>query len=164
MTLPVSSYEELLVQVRELTHETILLQRQLSSDLFDNTDPPDVNHNFSFARKNYEKEKFLTDNVVRQYDKTREYETGQSPLAECNDLRFRPRYCHDSESSESARSGELTSRLLAWRSRDRYPIIFQDRDEDYRLEQEDRIEQEEEEVLCEFATKSTYNEASAARD
>lgn len=57
MTLPVSSYEELLIQVRELTHETILLQRQLSSDLFDNrsADPPDVNHNFSFLRKNYEK-------------------------------------------------------------------------------------------------------------
>lgn len=55
MTLPVSSYEELLIQVRELTHETILLQRQLSSDLFDNADPPDVNHNFSFVQKNYEK-------------------------------------------------------------------------------------------------------------
>jgi hypothetical protein len=54
MTLPVSSYEELLIQVRELTHETILLQRQLSSDLFDNGDPPDVNHNFSFVQKNYE--------------------------------------------------------------------------------------------------------------
>lgn len=57
MTLPVSSYEELLIQVRELTHETILLQRQLSSDLFDNADPPDVNHNFSFVQKNYEKGK-----------------------------------------------------------------------------------------------------------
>lgn len=56
MTLPVSSYEELLVQVRELTHETILLQRQLSSDLFDHADPPDVNRNF-FVRKNYEKGK-----------------------------------------------------------------------------------------------------------
>ncbi|EZA50669.1 hypothetical protein X777_11020 [Ooceraea biroi] len=55
MTLPVSSYEELLIQVRELTHETILLQRQLSSDLFDNADPPDVNHNFSCVQKNYEK-------------------------------------------------------------------------------------------------------------
>lgn len=59
MTLPVSSYEELLIQVRELTHETILLQRQLSSDLFDNVDPPDVNHNFSFAQKNYEKGKAI---------------------------------------------------------------------------------------------------------
>lgn len=59
MTLPVSSYEELLIQVRELTHETILLQRQLSSDLFENVDPPDVNHNFSFAQKNYEKGKAI---------------------------------------------------------------------------------------------------------
>lgn len=59
MTLPVSSYEELLIQVRELTHETILLQRQLSSSLFDNVDPPDVNHNFSFVRKNYEKGKAI---------------------------------------------------------------------------------------------------------
>jgi len=59
MTLPVSSYEELLIQVRELTHETILLQRQLSSDFFDNPDPPDVNHNFSFVRKKYEKGKAM---------------------------------------------------------------------------------------------------------
>lgn len=54
MTLPVSNYQELLIQVRELTHETIRLQRQLSSDLFDNADPPDVNHNFSLGQKNYE--------------------------------------------------------------------------------------------------------------
>lgn len=44
---------------------------------------------------------------------------------DCSESRFRPRYCHDLESSESARSGELTSRLLTWRSRDRYPIVFQ---------------------------------------
>lgn len=44
MTLPVSSYEALLVQVRELTNETILLQQQLSSDLFDSIDhSSDVN-------------------------------------------------------------------------------------------------------------------------
>ncbi|GAB1859835.1 hypothetical protein CAJAP_01073 [Camponotus japonicus] len=125
MTLPVSSYEELLIQVRELTHETILLQRQLSSDLFDNVDPPDVNHNFSFAQKNYEKGKFLTDNVIRHCDKSREIETGQKAVAECNNLRLRPRYCHDLESSESTRSGELTSRLLTWRSHDRHPIVLQ---------------------------------------
>lgn len=58
MTLPVSNYQELLIQVRELTHETIRLQRQLSSDLFDNADPPDVNHNFSLSQKNYENGKF----------------------------------------------------------------------------------------------------------
>ncbi|TGZ37221.1 Uncharacterized protein DBV15_10117 [Temnothorax longispinosus] len=125
MTLPVSSYEELLIQVRELTHETILLQRQLSCDLVDNADPPDVNHNFSFIRKNYEKGKLLADNVIRHCDKTQEIETGQKPLAECNNLRFRPRYRRDLESTESARSDELTSRLLAWRSRDRHPIILQ---------------------------------------
>lgn len=33
MTLPVSSYEELLVRVRSLTHETIQLRRELSSSL-----------------------------------------------------------------------------------------------------------------------------------
>ncbi|XP_020277775.1 uncharacterized protein LOC109851768 isoform X2 [Pseudomyrmex gracilis] len=125
MTLPVSSYEELLIQVRQLTHETILLQHQLSSDLFDNADPPDVNHNFSYVQKNYEKGNLLTDNVIRHCDKTREIETGQNPFVECN-LRSQPRYCHDLESSESNRSGELTSRLLAWRSRDRYhPIALQ---------------------------------------
>ncbi|XP_011870233.1 PREDICTED: uncharacterized protein LOC105563335 [Vollenhovia emeryi] len=125
MTLPVSSYEELLVQVRELTHETILLQRQLSSDLFDSADPPDVNHNFSFVRKNYEKGKLLTDNVIRHCDKTQEIEAGQNPLAECNNLRFQPRYRRDLESTECARSDELTSRLLALRSRDRHSIILQ---------------------------------------
>lgn len=126
MTLPVSSYEELLIQVRELTHETILLQRQLSSDLFDNVDPPDVNHNFSFAQKNYEKGKLLTDNVIQHCDKIREIKTEQKPIAECNNLRLRPRYCHDLEASESIRSGELTSRLLTWRSHDRHPIVLQE--------------------------------------
>ncbi|XP_026825222.1 uncharacterized protein LOC105283639 isoform X2 [Ooceraea biroi] len=127
MTLPVSSYEELLIQVRELTHETILLQRQLSSDLFDNADPPDVNHNFSCVQKNYEKGKLLTDNVTRHCDKTREIETGQNPLVEYNNLRCPPRYHHDLEATETARSGELTSRLLAWRSRDRHhPTVLQD--------------------------------------
>ncbi|RLU24281.1 hypothetical protein DMN91_004493 [Ooceraea biroi] len=126
MTLPVSSYEELLIQVRELTHETILLQRQLSSDLFDNADPPDVNHNFSCVQKNYEKGKLLTDNVTRHCDKTREIETGQNPLVEYNNLRCPPRYHHDLEATETARSGELTSRLLAWRSRDRHhPTVLQ---------------------------------------
>ncbi|XP_011647570.1 uncharacterized protein LOC105433815 [Pogonomyrmex barbatus] len=125
MTLPVSSYEELLIQVRELTHETILLQRQLSSDLFDNADPPDVNHNFSLVRKHYEKGKLLVDNAIRHCDKTQEIEAGQNSFAECNNLRFRPQYRRDLDSIESARSGELTSRLLAWRSRDRHPIISQ---------------------------------------
>ncbi|XP_011256356.1 uncharacterized protein LOC105251334 isoform X2 [Camponotus floridanus] len=144
MTLPVSSYEELLIQVRELTHETILLQRQLSSDLFDNVDPPDVNHNFSFAQKNYEKGKFLTDNVIRHCDKSREIETGQKAVAECNNLRLRPRYCHDLESSESTRSGELTSRLLTWRSHDRHPIVLQENADIRR----DRLRATEGRVLC----------------
>lgn len=40
MTLPVSSYEELLVRVRSLTHETIQLQRALQVD-----NDRDHNHN-----------------------------------------------------------------------------------------------------------------------
>lgn len=68
MTLPVSSYEELLVQVRELTHETILLRRQLSSDLFENVNPTDLNHNLSLIQNHYEKgehkkQKFLKNNL-----------------------------------------------------------------------------------------------------
>ncbi|KAK1130710.1 hypothetical protein K0M31_018823 [Melipona bicolor] len=82
MTLPVSNYQELLIQVRELTHETIRLQRQLSSDLFDNADPPDVNHNFSLGQKNYENGRHLTDTVIRQCEKNRKDEAGQEPLVE----------------------------------------------------------------------------------
>jgi len=43
----------------------------------------------------------------------------------CSNLRFRPRFCRDLESTESTRSSKLTSRLLAWRSRDCHPIILQ---------------------------------------
>ncbi|XP_063230736.1 uncharacterized protein LOC134535524 isoform X1 [Bacillus rossius redtenbacheri] len=38
MTLPVSSYEELLARVRSITHETIQLQRELASPLLDHND------------------------------------------------------------------------------------------------------------------------------
>ena len=55
MTLPVNDYEELLDQVRALTHETILLQDQLSSDLLKSENSTDVNHNLSLIRKNYDK-------------------------------------------------------------------------------------------------------------
>ncbi|XP_026675357.1 uncharacterized protein LOC108632269 isoform X2 [Ceratina calcarata] len=130
MTLPVSNYQELLVQVRELTHETIRLQRQLSSDLFDNADPPDVNHNFSLGQKNYENGKHLTDNVIRPYEKSRKTETGQSPLAEYNNFRFRSRFCQNLDSTEGIRAGELTSRLLTWRSRNHRPITLQEEEED----------------------------------
>lgn len=55
MTLPVSIYEALLVQVREITHETILLQQQLSSDLFhDNVNTTDSNHNLTNSHYNYD--------------------------------------------------------------------------------------------------------------
>lgn len=51
MTLPVSSYEQLLDQVREITNETILLRQQLSYDLQDNgDDATDVNHNVALRR------------------------------------------------------------------------------------------------------------------
>lgn len=51
---------------------------------------------------------------------------GTSTLSHCcSSSRFRSRYCHSLEGSESARSGELTSRLLARRSRDCSPIVFQ---------------------------------------
>nr|XP_012137620.1 PREDICTED: adenomatous polyposis coli homolog isoform X1 [Megachile rotundata]XP_012137621.1 PREDICTED: adenomatous polyposis coli homolog isoform X1 [Megachile rotundata]XP_012137622.1 PREDICTED: adenomatous polyposis coli homolog isoform X1 [Megachile rotundata]XP_012137623.1 PREDICTED: adenomatous polyposis coli homolog isoform X1 [Megachile rotundata] len=126
MTLPVSNYQELLIQVRELTHETIRLQRQLSSDLFDNADPPDVNHNFSLGQKNYENGKHLTDNVIRQFEKNRKNETGQNPLAEYNNFRYRPRFCQNLESTEGIRAGELTSRLLTWRNRSHRPTTLQE--------------------------------------
>ena len=127
MTLPVSNYQELLIQVRELTHETIRLQRQLSSDLFDNADPPDVNHNFSLGQKNYERGKRLTENVVRQCDNSRKNEAGQNhPLAEYNNFRFRPRFCQNLDTSEGIHAGELTSRLLTWRSRNHRSIILQE--------------------------------------
>ena len=38
MTLPVSSYEELLARVRSLTHETIQLQRELTIPLIDHNE------------------------------------------------------------------------------------------------------------------------------
>ncbi|KAH0955546.1 hypothetical protein HN011_011309 [Eciton burchellii] len=45
----------------------------------------------------------------------------------CSNLRYSARYRHDLEATENARSGELTSRLLAWRSRDRHhrPTVLQ---------------------------------------
>ncbi|XP_023720019.1 uncharacterized protein LOC111871273 isoform X3 [Cryptotermes secundus] len=42
MTLPVSSYEELLAQVRSLTHETIQLQRELTTPVVDYNDNGDL--------------------------------------------------------------------------------------------------------------------------
>ncbi|XP_043588490.1 uncharacterized protein LOC122570354 isoform X5 [Bombus pyrosoma] len=130
MTLPVSNYQELLIQVRELTHETIRLQRQLSSDLFDNADPPDVNHNFSLGQKNYENGRHLTDNVIQQCEKSRKDEAGQNPLAEYKNFRFRPRFYQNLDSTEGIRAGELTSRLLTWRSRGHRPIKLQEDAED----------------------------------
>ncbi|KAJ9593420.1 hypothetical protein L9F63_015046, partial [Diploptera punctata] len=38
MTLPVSTYEELLARVRSLTHETIQLQRELTTPLVDHNE------------------------------------------------------------------------------------------------------------------------------
>ncbi|XP_060828779.1 uncharacterized protein LOC132914029 isoform X5 [Bombus pascuorum] len=130
MTLPVSNYQELLIQVRELTHETIRLQRQLSSDLFDNADPPDVNHNFSLGQKNYENGRHLTDNVIQQCEKSRKDEAGQNPLTEYKNFRFRPRFYQNLDSTEGIRAGELTSRLLTWRSRSHRPIKLQEDAED----------------------------------
>jgi hypothetical protein len=42
MTLPVSSYEELLAQVRSLTHETIQLQRELTTPVVDHNDNGEI--------------------------------------------------------------------------------------------------------------------------
>lgn len=56
MTLPVSSYEELLAHVRSLTSETIQLQREITSSLSEHPpqrQPLDVNDNVSHARRNY---------------------------------------------------------------------------------------------------------------
>jgi hypothetical protein len=55
MTLPVTNYEDLLDQVRELTQETILVQEQLASDLFSTIDSADLNHNLALIQKNYER-------------------------------------------------------------------------------------------------------------
>ncbi|XP_078036280.1 uncharacterized protein LOC144469657 isoform X1 [Augochlora pura] len=126
MTLPVSNYQELLIQVRELTHETIRLQRQLSSDLFDNVDPPDVNHNFCLGQKNYEKGKHLTDNVIRQHERIKNNETVQHPLSEYNNFRFQPGFYQNLDTSEGIHAGELTSRLLTWRSRSHRPVVLQE--------------------------------------
>ncbi|XP_046472110.1 uncharacterized protein [Neodiprion pinetum] len=125
MTLPVSSYEELLVQVRGLTHETILLQRQLSSDLFDDANGTDcdLNHNIDFARKNYENEKLLADScdaVIRQRaENNRRFDFGQCHNHASRSLAERVSPCvrGGSNSGGGLQSGELTARLIAWQNR-----------------------------------------------
>ncbi|XP_043268627.1 uncharacterized protein [Venturia canescens] len=120
MTLPVSSYEALLVQVRELTHETILLQRQLSSDLYNNTEPTDLNHNFKHFHNNYSQAeqngKVLYDNLIQRCDTN--VEIDQRNLIDRNELalhsRFKPHFGHVQESFST---GELTARLIAWKNK-----------------------------------------------
>lgn len=67
MTLPVSSYEELLARVRSLTHETIQLQRELTTPLIDHNEngeywrgssghsPPTTRHFRSFSATSFTK-------------------------------------------------------------------------------------------------------------
>ncbi|XP_011700879.1 PREDICTED: uncharacterized protein LOC105457741 isoform X2 [Wasmannia auropunctata] len=103
--------------------------------------------------------KLLADNVIRHCDKTlQETETGQDPLAECNNLRFWPRYCRDLESTENSRAGDLTSRLLLWQSRDRHPIILQENAETHR----DRSRATEGRVSCSSSSAITAAAAAAA--
>lgn len=128
MTLPVSSYEELLVQVRGLTHETVLLQRQLSSDLFDSADSPELSgHNLAVLRRSYENGKFLSDGVLQQPESNGALEPGQKPLGRTRcDFRFDPHaraFPEHSHISEGIRSGELTARLIAWRSQSPRPRL-----------------------------------------
>ncbi|XP_046834094.1 uncharacterized protein LOC124430908 isoform X1 [Vespa crabro] len=126
MTLPISSYEKLLDQVRELTHETRLLQRDLHSALYNANIPPDVNHNFNYDRRDCKKGRILTDNIIRKDEKRRRTEDGHGSLVECNNLRLRPRFLSNLESVDYFRSSDLTSRLLAQRSYEHDRLISQE--------------------------------------
>lgn len=56
MTLPVSSYEELLARVRNLTSETIQLRREITMSLCDQTDtvlPSSSDDRTEYCYKNY---------------------------------------------------------------------------------------------------------------
>nr|XP_050861796.1 uncharacterized protein LOC127069121 isoform X5 [Vespula vulgaris] len=125
MTLPISSYEKLLDQVRELTHETRLLQRDLHSALYNANIPADVNHNFNYERRDCKKGRILTDNIIRKDEKRRRTEDGHGSLVECNNLRLRPRFLSNLESVDYFRSSDLTSRLLAQRSYEHDRLISQ---------------------------------------
>ncbi|XP_051159585.1 adenomatous polyposis coli protein-like isoform X2 [Leptopilina boulardi] len=111
MTLPVSSYEELLVQVRELTHETILLRRQLSSDLFENVDPTDLNHNLSLIQNHYEKGKLVSESVLRHCDQN--HRIGPETVTFC-DRSFQPRLNPDLATTNDVLTEELSTKLNAW--------------------------------------------------
>nr|XP_050861792.1 uncharacterized protein LOC127069121 isoform X1 [Vespula vulgaris] len=126
MTLPISSYEKLLDQVRELTHETRLLQRDLHSALYNANIPADVNHNFNYERRDCKKGRILTDNIIRKDEKRRRTEDGHGSLVECNNLRLRPRFLSNLESVDYFRSSDLTSRLLAQRSYEHDRLISQE--------------------------------------
>ncbi|KAI4480290.1 hypothetical protein M0804_010288 [Polistes exclamans] len=125
MTLPISSYEKLLDQVRELTHETRLLQRDLHSALYNANIPQDVNHNLTYERRDCKKGRILADNILRKDEKKRRTEDGQGPFVECNNLRLRPRFLSNLESVDYFRSGDLTSRLLAQRNYEHDRLISQ---------------------------------------
>ncbi|KAK2589344.1 hypothetical protein KPH14_007889 [Odynerus spinipes] len=126
MTLPISSYEKLLDQVRELTHETRLLQRDLHSALYNANIPPDVNHNFPYERRDCKKGKILGSSIIWKDEKRRKTEDEQGPLVECNNLRPRPRFVTNLDSTDYLRSRNLTSRLLAQRSYEHARLISQD--------------------------------------
>ncbi|XP_043492624.1 uncharacterized protein LOC122518035 isoform X1 [Polistes fuscatus] len=126
MTLPISSYEKLLDQVRELTHETRLLQRDLHSALYNANIPQDVNHNFTYERRDCKKGRILGDNILRKDEKRRRTEDGQGPFVECNNLRLRPRFLSNLESVDYFRSSDLTSRLLAQRNYEHDRLISQE--------------------------------------
>ncbi|XP_043464200.1 uncharacterized protein LOC122499764 isoform X1 [Leptopilina heterotoma] len=114
MTLPVSSYEELLVQVRELTHETILLRRQLSSDLFENVNPTDLNHNLSLIQNHYEKGKLVSDSVLRHCDQN--HRIGPETVTFCDRSSFQPRHEQNLATTNVHLTDELTTKLNAWRN------------------------------------------------
>ncbi|KAJ8675226.1 hypothetical protein QAD02_011012, partial [Eretmocerus hayati] len=121
MTLPMTSYEELLDQVRKLTNETILLQEHLSSNLYSTANPSDVNHNLSLIQKNYEKGLELADNVIRQCEQGQLLESSQTSSS--SDQRFQRPLSSLSEGrgvGVKIPPGDLQSRLIAWRDKNRH--------------------------------------------
>ncbi|KAK0159845.1 hypothetical protein PV327_010912 [Microctonus hyperodae] len=114
MTLPVSIYEALLVQVREITHETILLQQQLSSDLLhDNVNTTDSNHNLTNSHYNYDN----NGELFTKKDK-KIVDTGP-PLSDKKHPTFHQSPSQLETVPESFDAKELAARLLTWRNHNR---------------------------------------------
>ncbi|XP_011500880.1 PREDICTED: uncharacterized protein LOC105364598 [Ceratosolen solmsi marchali] len=120
MTLPVSNYEELLDKVRELTQETILVQEQLASDLFNTEDSADLNHNLALIQKNYERGIELADSVIRQCEQSKLLEINHTLLSSDSSIQSLPPRLPDcSNVVVKIPPGDPSSRLNAWRNKNR---------------------------------------------